>query len=263
MFVFFVHTNMAFIISFLQQVPPIFVSGLMFLIAYGSVLLFGVLAGKNGLYTIIVLLIIAANIQVLKTTQFSFFNTPVALGTELFAASYLATDILSEIYGPKSAKIGVILGFMGMVFWSLVAILTLGFAPITETQVGGNQFLLEIHNNLEAVLYPIPSFLIASLMAYTISQFLDISIFSYIKKHTRHKYLWIRNNVSTLISALVDNTIFSVLAWIVLSANPLPLATVIKTYILGTYIFRIIAALLDTPIIYIAKKLIHNPKTRL
>lgn len=250
------------ILSVLQGLPSLSVSLLMFLVAYTSVLLFGTLAGKNGLYTIIVLLIIAANVQVLKVTQFSFFKHPVALGTELIAATYLATDILAEIYGTKAARTGVILGFMGMIFWTLVAILTLGFAPITPEQAGGDVFMLSMHNHLKAIFYPVPAFLVASLLAYLISQLLDVYLFSTIKERTKNKFLWLRNNISTMVSALVDNTIFSILAWIVFSVNPLPINVVIKTYILGTYLFRIAAAILDTPVIYLAKRIIHAPLTK-
>lgn len=244
-------------IVFLQSLPPIALSLLMFFIAYGSVIVFSVLAGKQGLYTIIVLLIVMANIQVLKSTQFMFFNSPVALGTELFAATYLATDILAEVYGEKQARTGVLLGFMGMIFFTLVAIGTLGFAPLTQLDTN-DSFLLGMHTHLEAILLPIPSFLIASICAYLVSQFLDVYLFSMLKQYTKSKFLWLRNNISTIISALIDNTVFSLLAWIVLSANPLPLSQVIRTYILGTYIFRVCAAFLDTPVIYWVKHLLSS-----
>ena len=65
--------------------------------------------------------------------------------------------------------------------------------------------------------------------------------------------MWLRNNASTAISALIDNTIFSVLAWIVFAADPLPWSTVIFTFILGTYWLRLIVAAMDTPIIYLSR----------
>ncbi|MEL6941934.1 MAG: queuosine precursor transporter, partial [Bacteroidota bacterium] len=78
--------------------------------------------------------------------------------------------------------------------------------------------------------------------------------YGWLKKKMKGKHLWCRNNASTMVSALIDNTVFSVLAWIVLSSNPLPFKTVLFTYILGTYWLRIIIAALDTPMIYLAKK---------
>ena len=76
---------------------------------------------------------------------------------------------------------------------------------------------------------------------------------NYIKNKTSEKYLWFRNNLSTIISSLVDNTVFSVFAWILLNPEPVNLYKVITTYILGTYLLRIIIAFIDTPFIYITK----------
>ena len=75
----------------------------------------------------------------------------------------------------------------------------------------------------------------------------------FLKIITKGKYLWLRNNLSTFSSSLIDNTIFSLLAWIILNPNPLALYVVITTYILGTYILRIIIAIIDTPFIYLSK----------
>ena len=81
-----------------------------------------------------------------------------------------------------------------------------------------------------------------------------------ISELTNKKFLWFRNNLSTMISSLIDNTIFSIFAWIILNPNPLDFNTVLFTFILGTYILRIFIALFDTPFIYLAKFLLPNKK---
>ena len=63
----------------------------------------------------------------------------------------------------------------------------------------------------------------------------------------------LRNNASTWISALIDNTVFSVLAWVVLAPEPMAWQPLIFTYILGTYVLRIAVAALDTPFVYLAR----------
>ena len=60
-------------------------------------------------------------------------------------------------------------------------------------------------------------------------------------------------NLSTVVSSLVDNTVFSIFAWILLNPEHVSIYNVIMIYILGTYVLRIIIALFDTPFIYIAK----------
>ena len=56
----------------------------------------------------------------------------------------------------------------------------------------------------------------------------------------------------------MDNTVFSIFAWILLNPEPASLYNVIMIYILGTYLLRIIIALLDTPFIYVAKLFIKK-----
>ena len=110
-----------------------------------------------------------------------------------------------------------------------------------------------IQESLSNVFTPMTRFFLASMIAYLVSQYFDVWFFNYIKKVTAEKSLWLRNNLSTIVSSLVDNTIFSLFAWILLNPNPESLYNVIMIYILGTYIIRIFIAIIDTPFIYIAR----------
>ena len=173
----------------------------------------------------------------------------------MFSSIYLATDILGEHYGIKKARNGVFMGLFAHLFFSSVMLLTLGFTPLTAEQAGGNMaWALPYHGHISALFTLQFSLFFAGLLAYMTSQLYDVWFYDWIKKRTKNRYLWLRNNASTMISALIDNTIFSVLAWIVLSANPLPFMTVLVTYILGTYWLRLFVATLDTPMIYLSRK---------
>ena len=96
------------------------------------------------------------------------------------------------------------------------------------------------------------------MIAYLFSQYFDVWFYEKISIITNKKFLWLRNNVSTIISSLIDNTIFSIFAWILLNPEPISVYNVIMIYILGTYLLRIIIALLDTPFIYVAKYFINK-----
>ena len=110
-----------------------------------------------------------------------------------------------------------------------------------------------IQESLSNVFTPMTRFFLASMIAYLVSQYFDVWFFNYIKKVTAEKSLWLRNNLSTIVSSLVDNTIFSLFAWILLNPDPESLYNVIMIYILGTYLIRIFIAIIDTPFIYIAR----------
>ena len=100
---------------------------------------------------------------------------------------------------------------------------------------------------------PLPALLAASLLSFLISQFFDIWVFKRIREVTGQSKLWLRNNVSTILAALVDNIVFSLLAWRIFASAPMAWHKLIFTYILGTYLIRVVIAILDTPFIYLAK----------
>ena len=91
------------------------------------------------------------------------------------------------------------------------------------------------------------------MIAFVSSQYFDVWFFSFLKNYTSKRFLWLRNNLSTILSSLLDNTVFSILAWIILNPNPETLYNVIMIYIFGTYILRILIAFIDTPFMYFSK----------
>ena len=209
-----------------------------------SVLFFFKLFGYIGLYVYSALAVIAANIQVLKQVDFFYSPEPVALGTALFASIFLCTDILSEHFGAEKAKKNVLIGFVSFLFMTIIMLITIGFKPSSNDWA---------QDSLANVFTPMSRFFIASMIAYLASQYFDVWIYSAIKNITKNRYLWLRNNLSTILSSLVDNTIFSLLAWIILNPDPETLYNVIMIYIFGTYILRIFIAFVDTPFMYFAK----------
>ena len=249
-------------IAFLNSIPTELVLGVELLAAFSAVLIMLRIFGQAGLYLYIGVAIILANIQVLKIAQFGFYAEPVALGTILFASSYLCTDILKEHFGTQAAKKGVWLGFAAAILTNVFMMLNLGFMPPTVGEAGpGSAWAVGNHDHIAALFLPAPALLAAGMTAYLASQFHDVWLYDLLGKITKRKHLWLRNNASTMISALIDNTIFSVLAFIVFAADPLPWDTVLWTYILGTYVLRLAVAALDTPFLYLAARCIRHQDT--
>ena len=228
----------------LNNLNPEIIWLLMLIFCFISILIFIRLFGYVGIFIYSALAVIAGNIQVLKTVDFFYSPAPVALGTILFASTFLCTDILPEYYGKEKARTNILIGFCAFLFMTLLMVLTIGFKPSEGDWV---------QESLSNIFTPMTRFFIASMIAYLISQYFDVWFFSYLKKITSEKYLWLRNNLSTIVSSLVDNTVFSVFAWILLNPEPVSVYNVIMIYIFGTYFLRILIALLDTPFIYVAK----------
>ena len=239
---------------------------IMLLLCFLSILVFLRLFGYVGLYVYSAIAIIAANIQVLKQANFNFFSSinekiipfyepsPIALGTILFASTFLCTDILSEYYGKEKARKNVLIGFCSFFLMTILMLVTIGIQPAED------EWVSMVQESLAILFTPMTSIFVASMIAYLISQYFDIWFFSYLKTVSSNKLLWLRNNVSTAVSSLIDNTIFSIFAWIILNPNPFPLSDVIMTFILGVYLLRVFIALLDTPFIYLARYFIPKEK---
>ncbi len=193
--------------------------------------------GKTGLYSWIVLMTVLANMQVQKTIE--IFGITATLGNIAYASIFLATDILSEHYGKHEAKLAVLLGFFTMLISAVVMAISLWFTP--GPQDTANPALRQIFLFL-------PRIGAASLVAYFISQFHDICSYHFWKNRLPGiKYLWIRNNFSTLVSQLLDTLVFTTIAfW-----GRFPRETFLSI-MLSTYLIKAATAILDTPFIYAA-----------
>ncbi len=248
------------LIAALNAGPPELVWLLLLLTCFTAVLALVRLFGAAGLYVYVAVAVIGANIQVLKPVQFAVFADPVALGTVLFASTYLCTDILAEHYGRAEARRAVLLGFAAYLLWTVLMLLTLGFAPLTGTEAGaGLAWALPMHDAMATLFTPAPALFVAGMTAYLVSQFHDIWLYRLIGRVTDGRFLWLRNNASTMVSALIDNTVFSVLAWVVFAPEPIGWQPLVFTYILGTWVLRVLVAALDTPFLYLAGRAASPP----
>jgi uncharacterized integral membrane protein (TIGR00697 family) len=109
-------------------------------------------------------------------------------------------------------------------------------------------------DSLVTLFNPAVRIVLGSLIAYLVAQFLDIKLFNLIKKKLpSDKFMWVRNNVSTILSQSVDTIIFVTIAFLFVYNTPI----LIQIYI-STFVFKVIIALIDTPFLYIAKKIKPN-----
>ncbi|QLY39623.1 queuosine precursor transporter [Hujiaoplasma nucleasis] len=195
--------------------------------------------GRLGIFLWIVLSTILANIQVL--TVVDLFGVEASLGNILYGTIFLATDVLNEIYSKREAKKAVFIGFS--VMFVTVIIMQIAIQFKANENDWAMPYLKEIFGFL-------PIVFIASMLAFIVSQLVDVYIFSKIKdKLPDNKYLWIRNNGSTILSQFLDTVIFVPIAFYYKDFNS------ILILIFTTYFIKLIVAILDTPVIYLAKKI--------
>ena len=214
------------------------------LISVGGSVLFLKLFGKSGLFAWIGICAVFANVEVLILVH--AFGMDQTLGNTLFASSFLATDILSELYGKKDANKGVLVGIITTVLFILLSTMWINYVPAEGDWA--MPFVKQLFANT-------PRVLIASLIAYAVSEAFDVWLYhkwwTFTEKRfgNKDKYLWFRNNFSTLFSQLVNIVIFNFGAFLgIYSLSQLFSITI------ACYVIYIVTSLLDTPFIYLAKK---------
>ncbi len=215
------------------------VLGIVFaLVNFSLFLIFYRLFGKAGLYAWIGVATIIANIQVVKTIE--MLGIVMTLGNTIYGTIYMTTDLLNEKYGEKYARKGVWFGFTTLIMTTIIMQFVLLFTPQAEDIAQGA---------LETIFGLMPRIVAGSMIAYLVSQYLDVKIFSFLRKYfpKRHQ-LWIRNNGSTMISQLVDSFIFVSIAFIGVFSTEIWMQILISTYLI-----KFVITIASTPFIYIAR----------
>ena len=193
--------------------------------------------GKIGMYIWMCLGVIISNIQTIKMA--SLFGLTVSLGNISYGTVFLTTDILSEIYGEKSTKEAIKISFLVMIVFTLFMWLFLQYEPST---IDTSQ------KALETVFGYIPRITLGSMCAYYLSQTCDAKIYAFLKKRTSK--IWLRNNISTFISQTINTIIFLTISF----AGLMSFTSLVELF-LTMLLFKILIAVLDTPFIYLAKRL--------
>ncbi|WP_024741363.1 queuosine precursor transporter [Tenacibaculum maritimum] len=170
---------------------------------------------------------------------FGVYRFEISVGILPYPITFLITDILSEIYGKKKANQVVIAGIFAS-FFSMLILIVANYAPAIDNSPIDTKIFSKVFG-----LSPLAVF--ASMIAYLFAQFIDIRIFHYWKNLTKGKHLWLRNNFSTFASQFIDT--FTVL-FLLCSFKVLPWS-IFTSLLLSGFLFKIIIAALDTPILYL------------
>ena len=195
--------------------------------------------GKQGVFTWVAMATILANVITAKNAN--VFGLSTAIGTVMFASTFLATDILSECYGKREAQKAVYVGLFSSALLILATQIALAYTPSEFDYADGSMRVL-FSMNLRIS--------IASMVMYFIANMADVFIFNKLKEKMGGKRLWLRNNVATILCNCLENFGFIGLAFAGIYDAP-----TIFTIAFSTSIIELVVALLDTPFLYVAKKI--------
>lgn len=192
--------------------------------------------------------LIAANLIGLKIASFGIFEASV--GILLFPILFLVTDIIEEVHGKKKTQEFVIIGFITL----MVVLVILVIAVLLPT--ASRSFVS--HEDYKFIFGTTVRIFIASITAFLIAQFHDIWAFNFWKQKTKGKYLWLRNNLSTIISQFIDTTLFMFIAFYAI--NDKFTAPYLFTLIIPYWMVKVLFALFDTPFCYLGVRWLKGSK---
>lgn len=217
---------------------------------YGAVVLLYRFFGSEGLFVWMAMATILANIEVLRVVE--AFGIEQTLGNVLFASTFLVTDILSENEGKEQALKAARLGIIAAVGFAVISQSWLLYDP-SGSDWAGEAF--------KTIFSSTPRIVAASMVVYAFCQHFDVWLYHRIWKVTsrttgdRTRYLWIRNNVSTLITQAINTVMYNMLAfWGTYDAGTL------ASICIGGYVIFIVTSICDTPALYAARRFKINNK---
>lgn len=212
---------------------------------YGMTLVAYKFWGKSGLFCLSAIATILANIEAL--ILINAFGMEQTLGNVLFAVTFLITDILSECEGKKEANKAVFTGIFSSIFFLVLSQTWLLYLPCAEN---------EVTSAFRTIFSTTPRLIFSSLSVYAISQFFDVWLYHKLWRFTekrfknRKKFLWLRNNGSTLVSQIINSLLFTFIAfW-----GTYDFMSLISIFI-SSYIIFVVTSLVDTPVVYLARRI--------
>ncbi|MEC0304126.1 queuosine precursor transporter [Terribacillus saccharophilus] len=198
------------------------------------------LFGRLGLFVWVGMATVLANIQVTKTIE--LFGLTATMGNIIYGTIFLASDILNENHGKKIARKAVGLGFSTLIIMTIIMQIVLVFDPAPSDIA---------NSSLSTIFGFLPRVALGSLIAYGISQYVDVWLYALVKRMLPNdKYLWVRNNGSTMLSQLLDTLVFCTIAF----AGTYEWSVWIEIFI-STYLLKFVVSIISTPFLYGAKRM--------
>jgi queuosine precursor transporter len=172
-------------------------------------------------------------------------DVSIPAGLITYPLTFLLSDLVTEIFGPKKAKFMVYMALaMNLLSFGIIQI-----ALTLPSKTENEQLIFRSVLGLSGLR------IFSSLTAYLVSQIVDIQLYALIKKWTGTKYLWLRNNGSTFVSQMIDTIILDVmyLSW----GLGMGLDEVMPTMFIS-FIYKTVFSIANTPLLYLSVFVINT-----
>lgn len=190
-------------------------------------------------------------VNTIGTKIISLGGVRVSVGIFFMPVLFVATDIVGEVYGEKETRTFVHISIAMLVILVIMMNICIAIPP-NENWPYQEQYRLIFSSSSRMT--------IASLVSFAVSQSLDVRLFALIKKITGEGKLWIRNNVATIVCQFLDTVLFEFIAFYKLT--PKYTVSFLFTLIIPYWSFKVLFALLDTPLCYLGVKWLKNGREK-
>lgn len=192
----------------------------------------------DALVAFYITLVIFSNIAASKTIAFDFGFTELfaPAAVLIFSVTFLLTDVVNEKFGRSETQRMIVIALFAQVALILFSYLVLKAegAPFFQNQIA-----------FEALLGSVPRIVIASLIAFFISENFDAYLFHWFRRLTGGKHLWMRNAFSSIPAMLLDSALFVTLAFYgIMPIIPL---------IIGLSVTKWLVGVIDIPFMYLSR----------
>jgi uncharacterized integral membrane protein (TIGR00697 family) len=177
-------------------------------------------------------------------------------GVLLWPLEFVITDIVNEYYGPKAVRrisytAIALIAYAFVMFYAAMSIPPADFWIVSKTELGINNMQTAFGGIFGQGMWII----LGSLIAFLVSQIVDVTVFHKIKQMTGEKWIWLRATGSTLVSQLVDSFVVLFIAFKIGNGWSWQLVLAIC---LVNYLYKFTMAIILTPLIYILEKQIER-----
>ncbi|PTX64985.1 hypothetical protein C8P63_101207 [Melghirimyces profundicolus] len=181
-------------------------------------------------------LLVIGNVLAVKIVQVPLFGGTyfVPAAVLVYALTFVCTDVVAEIWGRERTNWLVFVGFVTSLLVAILVQLAVWW-PAAPFWKGQEAYATVLGANLRVT--------VAGMLAYLVSQYHDIWAFHFWKEKTGSRHLWLRNNLSTAVSQLVDTILFITIAFYGVIPD-------LAGVIMGQYLVKLLIALIDTPLVY-------------
>ncbi|WP_118952662.1 queuosine precursor transporter [Taibaiella helva] len=191
----------------------------------------------------------------LSVTHFSLFGEPglsytLTCGVLLWPLEFILTDVVNEYYGPRAVKRISYTAVVLIAYAFLMFYMAMSVPADRDFWIGSKaaEGVPDMQKGFSAVFGQGMWIIFASIVAFLISQIVDVFVFHRIKKHTGEKRVWLRATGSTLVSQLVDSFVVLFIAFKI--GNGWSWQRVLAICMVN-YSYKVVMAIILTPLIYL------------